>query len=380
MGGGYIRSNIMGEYDVGASVVSDLTNANVTAFSVDPSTTDGPTDLKETTWMNNDFGQYLGYYDTIPELAAVYDAKAAWTVGRGFRADPDTTFVLNGIRGIGGDSFNPIIENMIRTYQIGGNAYSEIIRDKRKEFTNLKPLDPAVMKHVANPEGVIIRFEQTAKSGKNKGKVLRKFTPEEIFYLPRNRVADNIHGNTMTTRLATIILAKNEAMADQKIMYHRFVKPRWIIKLDTDVPSEVAAEKTKWDSANDLGENMYLPMGSVEVEQMTIAPNSTLNPQAMIESLDAKFYEAAQVPKIVVGGTGGFTDAAVKTSYLAYEQNIRSEKLFVEEQIGLQLGIELEFIFPASLMNDMLSDEAKDGSQAQQLNKPSEVPNQEPVQ
>ena len=362
----------MAEMDVTTSLASNLTGVT-TDYSVDIARTDGPTDQKETTWMNNHFAQDLGHYTNIPEVASVIDVKAIWTVGKGYKADEQTTMLLDTIKGNGFDTFNSILENMERTMEIGGDSYSEKIYDENDVLLNLKPLDPEVMKHVANPQGLIIRFEQVAKTGKTKGETIRKFKPEEILYFARNRVADEIHGNTMITRLANIILAKNEAMADQKIMFHRFVKPRWIIKLSTDIPSEIATEKTKWDNANNLGENMYIPMGSVEVEQMTISPNSTLNPQAMIESLDAKFYESANVPKVIVGGGGGFTDAAVKTAYLAFEQNIRARQLYVEEQILSQLNLVIELEVPASLSNDMLSDEAKDGSLNQQLNEPSEA-------
>lgn len=347
----------MSEMDVTSSLASDLTT-QITEFSVDEQSTDGATDSKETTWMNDDFPQYLAYYKQIPELAAVIDAKAAWTVGLGFEADEETTFILNRVRGINGESFDTIMENMIRTHEIGGDSYAEIIREEDGDFLNLKTLDPEVMKHVANKQGMLIRFEQMSKV---KGKKPKKFKPEEIFYLPRNRVADEIHGNCMTQRLATIILARNEAMADIKQVYHRFVKPRWIIKLSTDIPSEIATEKAKWDKANEDGENMYVPMGSVEVEQMAISPNSTLNPLTYIDNLNSYFYEAANCPKIVVGGSGGFTDAAVKVAYVSYEQNIKAKARVIVAQIGLQLGMEVTFKFPASLMNDMLSGQAKDG-------------------
>lgn len=361
----------MTEFDVTKSTVGDMTNTKTSEFTVDKESIDGVQDVKETTWMNENWTQYLGYYNTIPELAAVYDAGADWTVGKGFKADTDTTFILDRIKGNGFDTFNTLLENAERTMDIGGDAYLHIIRDSDGELINLKPLDPESMRHHANRQGVLIRFEQVNKLS---GKMIKKFSPEEIFYLPRNRVADEIHGNTMTTRLAFIILAKNEAMADQKIMFHRFVKPRWIIKLDTDVQTEIDTEKLKWDKANDKGENMYIPMGSVEVEQMSISPNSTLNPQTMIDSLDDKFYLSAKVPKIIVGGSGGFTDAAVKTAYLAFEQNIRARQLYLTSQVGIQLGMEIKLEFPASLEAGLLSGQAKDGNQSQQLNKPSELP------
>jgi len=365
----------MSEMDVTSSVASDLTT-QVTDYSVDPQNTDGPTDQKETHWMNTEYAQYLGYYKSIPELAAVVDAKAAWTVGLGFIADKDTTFILERIRGINGESFDTIMENMVRTQEIGGDSYAEIIRDEQRDLLNLKPLDPEVMRHVANKEGMLTFFDQMAKAGKGKkNKVEHRFKINEIFYLPRNRVGDEIHGNCMTQRLANIILARNEAMEDQKEVFHRFVKPRWIIKLSTDQPTEIATEKAKWDKANEDGENMYIPMGSVEVEQMAISPNSTLNPQTWIDNLNSYFYEAANCPKIIVGGSGGFTDAAVKVAYVAYEQNIKAKSRVISKQIGLQLGMDVKFKFPASLINDLLSDASKDGQESENplAPKPSDV-------
>ena len=61
------------------------------------------------------------YLKTIPELQATIDAKATWTVGKGYTADPITTLILDRINGWGKDTFNTILENIIRTYNIGGD-------------------------------------------------------------------------------------------------------------------------------------------------------------------------------------------------------------------------------------------------------------------
>ena len=344
---------------IAGAVASDLTGA-MTDYSVDAVSTEGATDQKETTWMNTNWTQYLGYYKKIPELRAVIDAKATWTVGKGFKADGFTTLLLDTMNGFGYDTFNTILENMIRTYYIGGDSYSEIIRDSKGNLLNLKPLDPHVMKHIANREGKIIRFEQVSKV---KGEKPKKFEPEEIFYLPRNRVADEIHGQSMIEAIVDIILMKNEAMADYKTVMHRFVVPRYIFHLDTDDTTEISAFKTKMDEANKKSENLYVPKDVIVPELMSVAPNATLSPLAWIESLDSKFYEAAQVPKIIVGGIGGITEAAVKIAYLAFQQTIEEEQLFIEEQVLSQLNLVIELEFPASLENELLSDKAKDGAQ-----------------
>jgi len=354
----------MPETDIGQATASDLTTA-ITDFSVDTASTDGPLEQKETFWTNTEYPQYLGYYRTIPELAAVIDAKATWTVGKGFKADEQTTSQLDTIKGNGKDTFNTILENMARTKEIGGDSYSEIITKDNKPLAkdgsnliNLKPLDPVVMVHVANKQGTIIRFEQNSKV---KGQPKHIFQPEEIFYLPRNRVADEIHGNTMTSRLAEIILMRNEAMTDWRRVMHRNVDPMIAYKLDTDDTTKIAAFKAKVDAAKGKGENMYIPQGAVEFEIISLAPNANLNPLAWIESLNNYFYQSAGVPQIILGGVGAITERAVSIAYLAFQQTIEEEQLFLEEQVLSQLNLVIELEFPASLQNDLLSDQQKDG-------------------
>jgi len=355
----------MGQDRIGGAVASDLTNA-MTDFSVDAQSTDGTSEQKEKEWMDNNWTQYLGYYndEKTPEITAVIDAKATWTVGKGFKADEITTMLLDTIKGNGFDTFNTILENAMRVSLLGGNFYAEIIRDDEDNLINIKSLDPEVMKIIYNSKGRIIRFEQTSKI---KGGT-KKFTPEEMFYLPRNRIADEIHGRGIAQKLKLIIDMKNEAMADQRKALHWNVIPRWKFKLKTDDPTEIAAYKAKQDKATSSGENIYEPMDVSEGELISVPPNATLNPMAWIQYLDNLFYEMAGVPKIILGGSGEFTEASAKIAYLAFQQGVEEEQLFLEEQVLSQLNLVIELEFPASLENELLSDKAKDGAENIQPN------------
>jgi len=338
---------------------TDLTQTNEdTKFSVDAQTTDAQGEQDETKWDNDNWTQWFAYYNEIPEMVVV-DAKALYTVGKGFKADPETTVILNHAAGWGKDTFNAILENLIRDYLIGGDAFAEIILDDDGDLLNLKPLDPMVISIIADKKGMIKRYEQRSKSQGKKPKVI---LPDKMFHLARNRVADQVHGTSMVQRLVTIILKKNEAMADNQLALHLNVIPRWKFKLKTDDPTEIAAYKAKMDAVTGISANVYEPFDVSESELIAVAPNSTLNPITWIEMLDAKFYEAAQVPKIVVGGTGGFTEQAVTVTYLAFQQVIEKEQLFIEENVLNQLGYVIELEFPASVENNLLSDKKKDGA------------------
>lgn len=358
----------MPETNISNAVTGDNKQTFV-EYSVDAQNTDGATGQQETTWQNTKWSQYLGYYKSIPELKAAIDAKATWTVGKGFKADPLTTFYLDRIRGFGVDTFNSILENCIRSYHIGGDSFCEIIRDTKGYIINLKPLDPGTIKIIANSKGKIIRYEQSSKSPKGEPK---KFKPEQIFHLAKNRVADEIHGTSIIPAMEWIILARNEAMSDYRTMLHRNIYPVRIWEVDTDNTTKLAALKAKIAKAKYEGEDLLIPKGAVQQANAGLPPNATLDPKVWIEQLNNYFFEACGTPKIVIGNAKDFTESAVKIVYLAWEQTVEEEQLYIEEQVGQQLGLEIELQFPASLQNELLSDVSKDGTPQQQLNQPAQ--------
>ena len=97
----------------------------------------------------------------------------------------------------------------------------------------------------------------------------------------------------------------------------------------------------------------------METEIAATPANSTLNPLPWIQQLNQDFFQATGVPQIIVGGAQEITEASAKIAYLAFEQIIEEEQLFVEEQVLAQLGIEIDLEFPASLQNELLNDNRK---------------------
>jgi hypothetical protein len=341
-----------------ASVIQD--------YSVDSKTTDAATS-NETRWTNTRANDYLGYYKIIPELKMAIDAKATWTIGKGFKSNPLTTIALSFIKGCGVDTFNTILENLVRMYHIYGDAFAEIIKDDDR-IINLKPLDPSTITIVADSRGMIKRYEQQVK-----GKGKKVFNPEDILHLARNRIADEIHGTSIIESVEWIILARNEAMSDYKRLMHRNIYPVRVWQLDTDNENRISAFKAKVAQSKGEGEDIFIPKGSVEMELASLAENSNMNPMPWIDKLEQYFYRAVGVPQIIIGGSQELTQTAAQIAYLAFEQTVEEEQLYVEEQILRQLNLEIELTFPASLQNNMLSDEAKDGTQEQQLNQSSNL-------
>ena len=340
--------------DIGQATTTDMTS-NVSDYSVQFMDTDA-SDTGEYQYSFQDWSKYLGYYKQIPELRAAIDCIATWTVGKGFVSDEITTMNLMAINGFGKDTFNSIIENLIRTYYINGDAFAEIISDDEGNLINLKPLDPSSIVIIAE-KGLIKRYEQTSKI---EGRETKKFDPSDILHLSRNRVADEVHGVSMIQAVEPIILMRNEAMSDFQTVMHRHVKPMRVWHVDTDDTTKISEFKTLVDEATNKSENVIIPKGAVEHELVSVPTNSTLSPLSWIRELNNYFFQAARVPQIIVGNSQELTEASAKISYLAFQQTIEEEQLYIEEQVLAQLNIYLNLEFPASLERELLSDKRKD--------------------
>lgn len=340
--------------DIGQVTATDIAN-KTEEYPIASETTDA-TDAGEYRWHNDNWSRWLGYYKNVPELRAAIDCVATWTVGKGYTADVYTEAKLLLIRGNNTDTFNTILENMIRTMYINGDSFAEIILDDDGELINLKTLDPASIVVVAE-RGVIKRYEQV---NKNNGKKIEDFDPTEILHFSRNRVADEVHGTSMVEALEWMLEARNRGMKVMDVVVSRYAKPMRIWYLDTDDTNEIANFKTKIDDVHNKTENVIVPKGTVEHELVSVPQNATLSPVNWIDILRKEIFRVARVPEIIVGGSSELTEASAKIAYLAFQQTIEEEQLYVEEQIRNQLFLFINLEFPASLERELLSDKRKD--------------------
>ncbi len=333
----------MGEGKIGSADYTDMTN-QVTNYESDSSSSTTEVEFQDTEWDTN-----FGIYNDVIALKALIDRKAIWTVGKGFKVkDAKDKARLDKIRGNGYDTFNIILQNAVRVYTISeAGFFAEIMRTKKGELLNLKPLNPSMMKIIASSKGIIKRFEQWSQLG---GK-LHEWDTKDMFFLPYNRIADSIHGQSTVKRLKASTEAYKEARKDMRTVFHRYVKPLIISVVDTDDTNEIAAYKQKLDKAIALGENLVVPKGTVDsIEKVSIPQYSTLDPLPWIAALERDFLIAEGVPAVIVGsGEARDTEAEAKILYLAFQQLIEWNQLFLEEQIKAQLGVEIELEFPASL-------------------------------
>lgn len=352
--------------DVATASYGDMTNY-VDDITIDNQSTDAAGEQKETTWINTKWPEYLGIYKSIPEVKTAIDMRAIWTVGKGYTTkDARTQIILDSMKGFGRDSFNTILKNMIVTRRICGDSFAEIMWNKERTHPiNIKPLDPGSIKIVANDKGVIKRYEQITKTGEKKNVI--KFEPRDIFHLVNKRVADEIHGVSDIEALAEIVKASNESFEIQKQVIKHFAKPKYMVGMDTDNQTKIDAFIPKFDEATNKGENIFFPKGTVDPQVLAVPPNSTINILPWRESLKNYFFQVVGIPQIILGSSGEFTESTAKIAYLAFQQSVEDEQLDIETQVWNQLYLRIELSFPATMQNELISDQAKDKAQGTEI-------------
>lgn len=308
-----------------------------------------------------DWSKWFGYYKVIPELQAVINKKAIWTLGKGYEADEKTKKLLDRIRGCGKDTINDIFYNCVLQYTIAGDSFCEIVKNKRGELRNLKPINPGSITIKSNEKGIIEGYEQTIlPATRGQASKVISFSPDEIFHLPWNRLGDECHGRSTIEKLVDVIESTNEAMKDLRIVFHRYVKPLIVSSVDTDDATEIANFKAKLDKAVENMENLVIPKDAVEMERVSIPQYSTLDPLPWIQLLQHYFIIAEGVPEVILGYGRDTTEASSKILYLAFQQNIEHNQRFIEQQIKAQLGLEIELNFPADISPELQGDIKKE--------------------
>ena len=348
-------------YDIAQTTPSDMTNI-VKDFAIASKSTDGVQDQDETTFQNTKWSQQFGYFNEVAELKSAIILKATWNVGKGFTADVETQVILDHITGWGKDTFEDILFNMEVTKRIGGDAYAEIIIDEDTGIIiNLKPLDPGSIKIVVDDKGIIKRYEQVSKV---RGRLNKKFQPQDILHFSNNRVADQIHGISDIDAIEKIILADGESFADIKKIMHRGARPMILWKLKTDDQTKINAFVAKIDAARNLGEDMFIPDDDDTVTHEVVQIEVNTGILAWRDELRNKFYRTIGLPQIVPGGGGQSTESESKVIYLAFEQIVEKDQKQIERQILEQLGLIIDLIPPSTLSQDLQSDASKDGAGA----------------
>jgi len=323
-----------------------------TEYSVTFQTTDGA-EVNGTAYTPN-FKKWHGYYRQIPELRAVINKLASWTFGRGIKADKKNKEKLEKIKGFGKDSARSVLKNLWRVALICGDSFAHIIKDSQGRITNVKPLNPDKISILANEYGIIINYEQEGRE--------KLYSSEEILHFSYERIADEIHGIPFPEALEDLIISRNEAISDLRVLYHRNIKPIQFFEVETEDTSKLNSVESTINEAYKKSENVVISSGIIkEIKNTSVPQYGTLDSLNYIKFLVRQFVTACGMPEVIMGWGEETTEASSNIIYLAFQQEIEDMQLYIQEQTKLQLNIELDLEFPASLEEKVKQNNSKRG-------------------
>jgi len=303
--------------------------------------TDGATGFVNSNTV--DFAKWHKYYIDVPIFATIIDTLALYAVGKGYKTDETTKEKLMKIKGWGKDDFNSIIENLTRVSLLCGDSMGEIIKDKASRLINLKPLNTGKIKILVNGKGILKKYEQT-----NSTKKTENFKPKEMFHLCWNRLGDEIHGKPYAERVEPLIKQIKQLTDDLGLRFHRIVKPVRLFETESNDPDKLATAEENLKEGYKNCEFIVIPKGTLSAVDVATIPDAN-DAIAYLNNLMRQLISACGVPEVILGWSSGTTDASAKIVYLSFQQRIERIQLFLEKQIKAQLGLDLDFEFPASL-------------------------------
>lgn len=296
-----------------------------------------------------DFTKWHGIYRTIAEARSTIDTWCAGIIGAELIMDEKTKKITDKIRGNGKETIRIILKNMKRTSKVCGDAFAEQVRDKAGRLINLKKLNPGRIKIVANGFGIISKYEQVSSAAKD-AKVLKTWPPEEMFHVPNDPIADEIHGIPELEKTYKIMKWKHQSMGDLATMFHRYIQPILEIYANTDDPTELAAIAAVYTNSRKEFENRIIPKGAIEkVDRISIPQFSTLDPLPWQKFLRSYWTESSNVPDIARGKSDEVSLAAGKLNMVSYRNKIIVEQLEYSEMIKAQLRLDIKFTPPPEI-------------------------------
>ena len=325
------------------------------------------------TWQSNNWETYNAYYKKHSSVKAVINKLGMWSIGKGVKADKRTMNILGRIVGWGKDTAAQVFDNQIRIEHVNGDSYAEIITTDGEKINkngsnllNLKPLNPGAMKHNLNSQGILISYTYVSTDGTE-----TPFALEDIFHLCLNRTADENHGTGDVASIMTFLDKIKQLDEDMSVMFHRYVMPLLIWKLNTDDPTAIATFKTQEKAAWNKGDNLITPDKAVSFELVEAGKNG-VDPLDWRNKWTEEVTKGGGVPALIMAIESGTTEASSKMIVFTWAQTIEKEQRDFEAQVKLQLGLEIKLPDPPKIDQSLISDEKKDAN-AQTKIKPSET-------
>tara|TARA_R100000789_G_C3015853_1_gene152412 strand:+ start:951 stop:2021 length:1071 start_codon:yes stop_codon:yes gene_type:complete len=322
----------MADFNLSLSTTTDFTNT-VPDFIVEAMALDVANATGETFWYFSEAQKNFGYYLQIPEIYSAANALATWAFGNGWET-PDIQMkeILKHVVGMGKDTFTKIIYNHEIVKLIVGDAFIEVVKEK-DIIINMIPISPERVRVVFGKTGLIKRYDVW------NGRIWKSIKKENMIHSQNKRIGDQLHGTSQIDAAKFIIDARNEALADERVIKHRD-KALGVVYYKTNNAGKISFANEQIEKAVKNGEMVGMPEDTAKIEPYP--SRSSEDRQAWISYLENFFYQVFGVPRSIAT-SDGTSEVGGKMGNVNFEPTYAKEVIDMEEDLLNQQGIEITF-------------------------------------
>ncbi len=295
---------------------------------------------EESYWYFSDATQNIGYYSEIPEINSAANTLSTWATSRGYIAiDKQMDVILPKIDGMGKDSFESLMWNHLVMKFIVGDAFMNIIRNKRGTLVNLIPISPERVRIVFNKKGRIKRYDVWNGEG------WKEIKTKNMLHSQNKRLGDQMHGTSQIDAVKWIIDARNEALITNRMLEKRG-RALGIVYYKTNNEGKIAYANSKIEKAVEEGQMVGMPEDTAKIEPFVA--KSLQERMDWIKYLETFFYQVFGVPRSIAT-SDGTSEVGGINGHLIFEPIYAKEQLELELDLLQQVIIKIKFNRPPSL-------------------------------
>lgn len=355
----------MAEGNISSATTTDFTSQVadfiVTARALDISSPK----IDESFWYFDKTTTNFGYYLTIPEIFSAANSLSTWAFTRGW----ETTNVLlkeelRHVKGMGKDTFQQLMWNHEIVKLVVGDAFMEVKKQKKDGFdviVNMIPISPERVRIVFGKNSLIKRYDVW------NGEDWKPIKIENMLHSQNKRIGDSVHGQSQIEPAKFIIDARNEALADERVIKHRD-KALGIVYYKTSNTGKITFANTQIEKAVNKGEMLGLPEDTAKIEPYP--SRSSEDRTAWISYLENFFYQVFGVPRSIAT-SDGTSEVGGKMGHIIFEPVYVKEQTDMEDDLFNQHQIEVTFNRPPSLGG--LQQETEEKNTGQTAIQPNDV-------
>ena len=328
----------MGEFNQSAATTTNF-SSQVPDFIVTSKALDeASTNKEESFWYFEEAAKNFSYYFTIPEIQSAANALATWAVGKGWTTeDKKMQAQLEHVRGMGADTIDQIWWNHQVVKVVVGDSFIEV-KKSGNTIINMIPTSPEKVR-IVYVGSFIKRYDIWNDS---KWVEVKK---ENMIHSTNNKIGSQIHGTSKIDATKFIIDARNEALADERIIKHRD-KALGIVYYKTNNVGKITFANTQIEKAVKNGEMVGLPEDSAKIEPYP--SKSSEDRQNWIQYLENFFYQTFGVPRSIAT-SDGTSEVGGKMGHVIFEPVYTKEQKDLEGVLWSQQAIKILFNRPPSL-------------------------------